>query len=172
MLPGNGPCFDGPEVEKDSSGDLKLRQIAGLIPWEYDPIVAVDLRASDAIHSDGTFEISCVFQLHPARLTFTRYALTLLYRLQQRSGLTPATTIQVIPVIDHAEAMETSWAEGGNSYADLHYDDGLRIEYDNVLDESRRDILFVVIGALIALGAAMALESLRPLAEEWADRQA
>jgi hypothetical protein len=131
----------------------------------------------------GVKSVACSMEhVSPARLTFTKYAVVLDFGYETpandpfmgfslKFGNKRAVDIlRVVPTIPHADAVAMSGAVATGSYADMHYYDRLRIEYNDTVAESRRDILFVVIGALIALGAAMILESLRPIVEQYAQR--
>lgn len=52
----------------------------------------------------------------------------------------------------------------------VRFGDSVRVEWKDVPSEEKRDIRLVVIGALIALGAAMTLEAIRPAVESITSR--
>ena len=58
-------------------------------------------------------------------------------------------------------------SEQSSSSRDLIPDNSrISVRWESVPAQSKRDILIVVIGALIALGAATALEALRPFVDQ------
>jgi hypothetical protein len=103
-------------------------------------------------------------------MTFTKYTFDIYNTSDVPKGLRSIDAIGVIPRIEYASGLSLMGAMAGGSYADLRSRDSIEIEYNNTIRESQRDILFAVIGALIAFGAAMVLESLRPSVEKYAHR--
>ncbi len=59
------------------------------------------------------------------------------------------------------------WISGNEGWErrDVGYDDLVEARWESLISESHRDIIIVIIGALVALGAAMILESIRPFIE-------
>ena len=164
-----------------------IRPVKSAKASSYAGFILADVSGSWAsgMTVDGPKSIACsLANVPPARLTYTKYALLLAYDREDApndplmffgwnwSGKRPIETLRVVPDIPHADAVAMIGAVATGAYADLHPLDRLRIEYNDTVNESRRDILFVVIGALIALGAAMMLESLRPIVEMYAERTA
>jgi hypothetical protein len=171
ILPSAGHCVEGDDVETSRPIPPKrTRYWKSDEPAFEDDKVAIDVSGSYALQDNGLKAIACDTRMRPARMNFTKYTFDIYDNGDVPKGMHSIETIQVIPRIPYAEGLSLMGAMAGGSYAELHYGDSIEIEYNNTLRDSQRDILFVVIGALIALGAAMVLESLRPGVENVAHR--
>jgi hypothetical protein len=81
----------------------------------------------------------------------------------------PVPTLRFSATIDHADAIQVFGGRSTSSNATELPNETLgTVRYDDVRDESTRDVVLIVIGSLIAFGAAMALEAIRPFVERWA----
>jgi hypothetical protein len=114
--------------------------------------------------NDG--EATCKLDLPPTRSSFTHFSLDMWFPPTLRSGVSPAQTLNFSLQIDGAENMEVfgGRATSSSSIA-LGPDDESVFEFSDVRREGLRDIILIVIGALVGLGAAMALEAIRPYVE-------
>ena len=120
-------------------------------------------------------EVRCDGPPLASRASFSRFVLPIQspdpYPIITTPGAVPAA-IHLSAVIEDAEALQIY---GGRSESSnqtlLQANDLVQIRYTDARLESRREALFVVVGALIALGAAMALECLRPFVEFSARRR-
>jgi len=61
----------------------------------------------------------------------------------------------------------TSGSEEGWERRNVGYEDLVEVRWESLMSQSHRDIIIVIIGALVALGAAMVLESFRPFIERF-----
>ena len=172
LLPGTGPCsqtsyYNFAQYQPETP--LHIRVVRQQDP--FDSYVWVSVAGVESN------EIACVVSPRPTRASFTRYEFEVQYHAKApRRGLQPVPIIYMLPNIERAESLEVRGVPSYGSAAELRFGDTAAVKYANAVKESERDILFVVIGALIALGAAMILESLRPAieasAERWAMRRA
>jgi hypothetical protein len=159
ILPSAGPCVDGDDsFIYPPIAARRLRYWKTDDPLQRDDKVVIDVSGSSALQQNGLKMITCRMRFRPTRLTFTKYSLLISYTGDAPHGMRPIEAIRVIPDLQGVENLAMKGAVPSNSYAELRYGDNLEIEHDSTVDESHRDILFVVIGALIALGAAMVLE--------------
>jgi len=169
VLPGRGPCATGASYAYDPMSRIDSRRVRTVGGYDR---TYVQINVAGL----GTDEVTCIEDPNAARVSFTRYELAVEFHAKApRHNLQPVALVRILPNIERAEYLEMRGVPSNGSSADLHFGDTVAIKYSNSVDESKRDILFVVIGALIALGAAMILESLRPAieasAERWAARQ-
>ncbi len=114
--------------------------------------------------------IACFIDVRPHHesLTHSSFGIDFLRLI----GFTPVGSLRVSATIPDAEGMQvyggSSTSAGGT---DLAAGTVAYFTYANVESEGTRDILFILIGSFIALGAATTLEAIRPYVELLAGRR-
>ncbi len=114
--------------------------------------------------------MECALDLRPFRETFTakRYDVMFAHRVAYE-GNAPIATVRFSATIDQGDAIQIFGGRSTSSNAtDMAVGTIATVRYNDVRDESRRDVILIVIGSLIAIAAAMALEAIRPYVELWA----
>jgi hypothetical protein len=112
-------------------------------------------------------EATCTLDLQPTRISFIGFSLDMWFPTSVAPGLQPVRTLNFSVQIEGAENMEVFGAQStSSSSAALGPDDESVIEFNDVRREGLRDTILIVIGALVGLGAAMALEAMRPYVEK------
>jgi hypothetical protein len=125
---------------------------------------------SNGSAADG--EATCKLNLTPTRSSFTSFSLDMWFDPAISGGVSPARTLNFSAQIDGAENMQVFGGRATSSASvALGPDDESLIEFNDVRREGLRDIILIVIGALVGLGAAMALEAIRPYVELAASRR-
>lgn len=116
-------------------------------------------------------EITCSLEFEPTRTSFTNSAMDVWFLPALSNRTSPLSTLNFYVQIEGAENMQVFGARAtSSSGVALEPDDESVITFTDVRREGLRDIMLVVIGAFIALGAAMALEAIRPYVELTAAR--
>jgi hypothetical protein len=116
-------------------------------------------------------EATCTIAFAATRSSFTSFAMDVWF-MPSLAGLAPAATLNYAVEIDGAENMQVFGERStSSSSAALAPDDEIVIEYNDIRREGFRDIVLIVIGALVGLGAAMSLEAIRPYVEITAARR-
>jgi hypothetical protein len=114
--------------------------------------------------------VECDIHAPAFRETFTAKRFDVLFaHLIRNDQNQPVPTLRFSATIDHADSIQLFGGRSTSSNAtELSNETLATVRYDDVRDESTRDVVLIVIGSLIALGAAMALEAIRPFVESWA----
>jgi hypothetical protein len=114
---------------------------------------------------------TCKIDFHATADSFIGYAMDFWF-LPSLANVEPVATLNYAVTIDGADNMQVFGAKStSSSGAALEPDDETVIRYTEVRRESLRDIVLVLIGAFVALGAATALEAVRPYVELFANRK-
>jgi hypothetical protein len=116
-------------------------------------------------------ETTCTIAFAATRSSFTSFAMDIWF-MPSLPSLVPVATLNYAAEIDGAENMQVFGERStSSSSAALAPDDEIVIEYNDIRREGFRDIVLIVIGALVGLGAAMSLEAIRPYVEITAARR-
>jgi hypothetical protein len=116
-------------------------------------------------------EATCTIAFAATRSSFTSLAMDIWF-MPSLPSVVPAATLNYSVEIDGAENMQVFGERStSSSSAALAPDDEIVIEYNDIRREGFRDIMLIVIGALVGLGAAMSLEAIRPYVEMTAARR-
>lgn|GEM_PF-5179663 len=114
-------------------------------------------------------EATCTIGFRATRDSFIGYSMDYWFLPTPPSGAVAATILNFSDTIDGAANMQVFGAKStSSSGAALGPDDETVIRYTDERRESLRDIMLVVIGALVAIGASTALEAIRPYVEVFA----
>jgi hypothetical protein len=114
--------------------------------------------------SDGT--LRCEIDFEVRRESFTGYSLDVWFLPNAPTGAKPAASLGFSASVEGAESMQVFGARStSSSGADLAPDDEATIKFTMIWRAGLREIALVLIGAFVALGAAMALEAIRPYIE-------
>ena len=84
----------------------------------------------------------------------------------------PAAPVYFRPNFDNEESLEFFGGSSNSGKATVDTNENVELVYTDAKADGERNVGLVIIGAVIALGAAMILESLRPVVETIAHRQA
>lgn len=125
------------------------------------------IRLSPSPHGAATNgEVTCRLDFAPTRTSFTDYAMDIWFLPYPPKGSVSAATLNYYVQFDGAENMQVFGARAtSSSSAALEPDDESVIRFTDVRRQSLREIMFVVIGTLVAFGAALSLEAIRPYVE-------
>lgn len=116
-------------------------------------------------------KVTCTIGFAASRSSFTSFAMDIWF-MPTLPGVMPVATLNYSVEIDGAEDMQVFGERStSSSSAALAPDDEIVIEYNDIRREGFRDIMLIVIGALVGLGAAMSLEAIRPYVEITAARR-
>jgi hypothetical protein len=167
---GNGPLGTLEGVEQGTEPRLPQRLVHR---WHGPPpfdVYQIDVGRLQSSQIGG--RIACFISLSPNRETLTSSSLGLDYMLLTGTDVTsPAGFIRVSVTVPNAEQMQiyggTASSAGGTN---LTPGTQATFKYANAQQEGTRDILFILIGTFIALGAATTLEAIRPYVELLARR--
>jgi hypothetical protein len=116
--------------------------------------------------------IACLINVLPDRESLTDWSLGLNYLRMTGPELVEPRAIRISVTIPGAEGMQVyggSSSSAGGTY--LTPGTQALFRYSNVQQEGTRDILFILIGTFVALGAATTLEAIRPYIERLAGRR-
>ena len=121
-------------------------------------------NAPGGVATDGILRCDIAFDAH--RESFTGFSMDMWYLPKLPRAGVPIATLNFSAIIEGAEHMQVF---GGRSTSlsgvDLTPDDEAVVKYTDVYRGALRDVFLVLIGAFVALGAAMALEAIRPYVE-------
>jgi hypothetical protein len=132
-------------------------------------LVWLSALARGTVH-DG--KATCAMGFAPTRDSFTDYSIDYWFLPSLPIAGSPIPTLNISAILEGAANMQVLGERAtSSSSAALEPDDEVVIRYSDVRLLSLRDVMLVVIGALVALGAAMALEAIRPFVELMAARR-
>ncbi len=117
-------------------------------------------------------KVTCAMDVVPTRESFTDYSIDYWFLPTLPSAGSAVATLNISAILEGAANMQIFGERAtSSSSAALEPDDETVIRYSDVRLLSLRDVMLVIIGALVALGAAMALEAIRPYVELMAARR-
>jgi hypothetical protein len=126
-------------------------------------LVALSARPSGSVREG---KATCTIGFTPTRDSFTEFSIDYWFLPSLPIAGSPVTTLNVSATLEGAANMQVFGERAtSSSSAALEPDDEIIIRYSDVRLLSLRDIMLVIIGALVALGASMALEAIRPYIE-------
>lgn len=132
-------------------------------------LVLLSTLPSGAVH-DG--KATCAMDVVPTRDSFTDYSIDYWFVPSVPSAGSAIATLNISAILEGAANMQIFGERAtSSSSAALEPDDESVIRYSDVRLMSLQLIMLVIIGALVALGAAMALEAIRPYVELIAARR-
>lgn len=139
--------------------------------YEQRPFYLVTLSAQpNGTNAAGV--LTCQIDFEARRESFTGYAMDVWFLPKPPKAATPASTLNFSAKVEGAEYMQVFGARStSSSGADLEPDDEAIVKFTDIRREGLRDVALVLIGAFVALGAAMALEAIRPYIEATAGRR-
>jgi hypothetical protein len=109
---------------------------------------------------------TCVLDFVPTRDSFTDYSIDYWFLPSLPIAGSPISTLNISATLQEATSMQVFGERAtSSSSAVLEPDDETMIRYSDMRLLSLRDIMLVIIGALVALATAMALEAIRPYVE-------
>lgn len=116
--------------------------------------------------------LTCEIDFQARRESFTGYSMDVWFMPKPPAAAAPIATLNFSATIEGAEYMQVFGARStSSSGADLEPDDEAIVKFTDIRSEGLRDVALVLIGAFVALGAAMALEAIRPYIEATANRR-
>lgn len=116
--------------------------------------------------------LTCEIDFQARRESFTGYSMDVWFLPKSPGASTAIATLNFSAKVEGAEYMQVFGARStSSSGADLEPDDEAIVKFTDIRREGIRDVALVLIGAFVALGAAMALEAIRPYIEATADRR-
>jgi hypothetical protein len=117
-------------------------------------------------------ELTCEIDFEARRESFTGYSMDVWFLPTAPKASVPATSVDFSAIVEGAGLMQVFGAHStSSSGARLQPDDEATVKFTIVWREGLRDVALVLIGAFVALGAAMALEAIRPYVEATAGRR-
>lgn len=166
VAPSSGTLIISDLASEDSCGDLHA---AALDPSKgAPPLFVIDLRDARAVR--GLATIQCTLARGAADETFSHRAISFVNGAPYGGPQTEGLSLQTIRLsMVELEGTEMLTLRGGRP--DPGSPDSETIEgrgrvvarWRQVVHEERRDVILVIIGTMIALGAAMLIEALRPM---------
>jgi hypothetical protein len=115
---------------------------------------------------------TCRIDFNPTPDSYIGYAIDFWFLPSLPNGPTPIATLNYSITIDGTDNMQVFGAKStSSSSVALEPDDETIFKFTQIRRESLRDIMLVLIGAFVALGAATALEAIRPYVELFANRK-
>ncbi len=159
-------CWDG----TSKTGAALVSGIASE-QWEKHAFYRIDVsRGERGTPKAGAF--TCQIAFAPRRESFTSFTTDVWFLPTISHAGEPIATLNFSATLDDADNMQVFGARStSSSGADMEPDDEAVVRYTDIRREGLRDVALVLIGAFVALGAAMALEAIRPYIEATAGRR-